>query len=491
MKYILFLSFIFILLTAKAQDKPTAINLADIAYPVLTMKKSPSAKYIFLTLSGGRFLLYDIARERLNENSLPIWKNMNISGFEIGGDAEFSSNEEYILVSEQNALYAHEKLKIKPFKICVLQTSNGNVIFETNNVNNAQFLNDNETLLLTHDGGIATYNIRTKIKGALAKIDNCEIACLNKRENILAVSYDPESTEFRSADGAGENKKEVRNAVKHKRLITFYNYPEMTKSGTIKEEIDIVFKMQFTADDNYLLFFSRTGQAEHTNVSVLNGMDKANDLNQFQRINMLDLTVDNLNFIHQTSNPMSNFDVDLNSGVFVYGDNRGFLSGKQEVVIADFNNQNAVPGKFTFQGRTNSRNVFSPAFSIIDASNVLVANKLALSYWDFKKLPIYVDYIDPVDNNAFLEKAIEQLDNDLQSPQSELVKTITKKKISGLFLLNITIQKGGEVVSVFALSDEKTNISMQNALKDIMLKYRFNIAIPKNERIKFAYTFNL
>ncbi|MFZ4548922.1 MAG: hypothetical protein ACOYN4_15845, partial [Bacteroidales bacterium] len=84
-----------------------------------------------------------------------------------------------------------------------------------------------------------------------------------------------------------------------------------------------------------------------------------------------------------------------------------------------------------------------------------------------------------------------QLDDDLQDPESSLSKSISKRGISGLYLLNITVQKSGEVVSIFAQSDDKTNINMQNMLKDLILKYKFDVTVPKNERLKFTYTFIL
>lgn len=491
MKQALFLILLLSFFKTNAQEKPEIFTLSDVAYPILTIKKSPSSKYLFLTLAGGRFLLYDVSKEKLNPNSVPLWKNFEINGFELGGDAEFSDNEQYALVSEQNAMYAREKLKIKPFKISVVALSDGKVIYEADGLNSAQFLKDNETLLLVNDEGVATYNIRTKVKGVLSKIENCEVACLNNSEDILAVSYDPASSEFISAEGAGKNKKEVKNAVKHKKLIAFYQYPSMTKTATISEEIDVVFRMQFTRNDSYLIFFSRTGQAEHTNVNILNGMDKANDLNQFQRIRMDNFKVDNLNFIHQTSEQLANCDINLDAGLFAYGDNKGFFAGKREVVVVDFANQNGFIGKYTFQGRAKTRNLFSTAFAILNESNVLVANGLKLSIWNFMKLPDYVEFIEPTSANAILDGAMEQLDTDLQSEESSLSKNIAKKKITGLFLFNITIQKNGEVVSIFALSDEKTNIANQNALKDILLKYKFDVTVPKNERLKFTYTFNI
>lgn len=220
-------------------------------------------------------------------------------------------------------------------------------------------------------------------------------------------------------------------------------------------------------------------------------MDKANDLNQFQRIDMSSFKVDNNNFIYQTSEQLANSDYDMPASLFVYGDNKGFFAGKREVVVADFNQPNSYLGRYTYEGRARTRNLYSTAFAIIDESNILVANGLKVAYWNFKNLPNFTEYIEPTNENALLDVAINKLDNDLQSPESSLSKTIAKKQIKGIYLFTLTLQKGGEVVSVFTQSDEKTNISMQNMLKDIILKYKFDVDVPKNERIKFTYTFNL
>jgi len=482
---------LFIAILLNAQQKPEPFVLPDVAYPILGMKKSSSSKYIFLTLAGGRFLLYDNSKGKLTENSVPVWKNFEIKGFDIGGDAEFSDDEKYLLVSEQNAMYARDNQKPKPFRICVLETQSGKIVYETDGINSAEFLNDNQTILVADDDGVVTYNILTGSKGEKRKITNCEVASLNQTENLLAVSYDPARDEFTKEDGAGYNKKELKNAVKNKRLIAFYEYPSMKKYGVINEEIDVVFHMQYTADDRYLLFFSRTWQPEHQHSNLLNGMDKTNDLNQFQRIDMNTLRVDNLNFIYQTSEQMSNFDLNLNADLFVYGENRGLLAGKRDVIVVKFSEQQTFLGTYSFQGRSKSRNLFSPAFVIEDESNVLVAEGLKLTYWNFTSFPKYSQNIEQISENTIIDKAFEQLDADLMNAESSLYKSISKKQIKGLFLMNITIQKNGEVVSIFAQSDDKTNIQMQNMLKDIILNYKFDVSLPKNERIKFAYTFTL
>jgi hypothetical protein len=167
------------------------------------------------------------------------------------------------------------------------------------------------------------------------------------------------------------------------------------------------------------------------------------------------------------------------------------LLAKREVYVTDFAEQQVIVGKFTFQGRTKTRNLYQAALAFTNNSTLLVANGLKLTYWDFAKFPDYVEYIEPVNENAILDKAIGQLDDDLQNPESGLSKSIAKRNISGLYLMNITVQKSGEVVSIFAQSDDKTNIPMQNMLKDLVLKYKFDVSVPKNERLKFTYTFNL
>lgn len=478
-------------ISLSAQLKPEPFTLADVAYPISGMKKSPSSKFLFLSLAGGRFLLYDLSTGNLDEKSRPLWKNFDSKGFAIGGDADFTNDEKYILVSEQNALYAGDKVKIEPFRVCVLDVNTGLAVYETTGVNSAQFLSDNATVLIADDEGVFTFNFKTNTKGEKKKIEECEIACLNHAENLLSVSYDAQWDEFKKADGAGLNKKELKNAAKNKKLVRFYEYPSMKNAGIISEEIDVVFKMQYTSDDRYLLFFSRTKQAEHTHSSLLNGLDKTMDLNQFQRIDMQNFKVDNANFIYQTSEEMANFDISPSSALFSYNDNKGLFAGKREVYVANFTEQQVIAGKFTFQGRAKTRNLYQAALAFIDESNILVANGLKLTYWNFAELPNYVEFIEPVNENAILDAAIGQLDSDLQNPESSLSKSILKRQISGLYLMNITLQKNGEVISVFAQSDDKTNIPMQNMLKDMILKYRFDVDVPKNERLKFAYTFIL
>jgi hypothetical protein len=491
MKFAVLIILAFSYLFLSAQTKPEPFVLSDVAYPITNMKKSGKSGLLLLSLTGGRFLLYETGKNGLNEQSGPKWKNFSIEGFDLGGDIEFSADENYVLILEKTMIYNYDKVQVKPRRLIVLETASGKVVYQMDNINIAQFLKGTAKVVSYREDEIITYDLASSQQAITKAPLEIEIACINHSGNLLVISYDAGIQEFKEKHGAGLNRKELKNALKNKKLIAFYEFPSLRKINVLKEEVDVVFDMEFTPDDQFLLFYSRTRQAEHQYTSGLNGRDKTRDLNQYQRVDLSSTVVDNQNFIYQTSEAQSNHDLDLASGLFVYGDNRGFFAGKREIVVVNFNKQQDYLGKYTYQGRSGTRNLHSTAFAIMDDHIILVANGMKLSYWDFRSLPEYSEFIEPMNENAILDKAISQLDEDLEKADSKLSETIAKKKISGLFILTITIQKSGEIISIYTQSDDKTNISMQNMLKDIMMKYKFEVTIPKNERIKFTYTFNI
>jgi hypothetical protein len=474
-----------------AQEKPIPFALIDVAYPITNLQKSPKSGKLFVSLSGGRFLLFNSGENRLQDQAVPQWKNFSTEGFELGGDAEFSADEKYILVLEKIKIYNYDKVQVKPRRMIVLETASGKLVYEMDGIQIAQFMEGSDKVIAFREEEMIIYELDSHQKSIIKAPLEIETASINQAGNLLAISYDAGMEEFKAKHGAGYNRQELKNAIKNKKLIAFFEYPSLKKVSTLHEEVDVVFDMEFTSDDNYLLFYSRTKQLEHQHSTALNGADKTRDLNQYQRVDLANMVVDNQNFIYQTSEAQSNHDLDLAAGLFVYGDNRGFLAAKREIVVVNFNKQQDYLGKYTYQGRSGTRNLHSTAFAIMDDHTILVANGMKLSYWDFRTLPEYAEFIEPMNENAILDKAISQLDEELDKDDSKLSTTIAKKKISGLFIFTITVQKAGEVVSVYAQSDDKTNISMQNMLKDIIMKYKFDVTIPKNERIKFTYTFNI
>jgi len=79
---------------------------------------------------------------------------------------------------------------------------------------------------------------------------------------------------------------------------------------------------------------------------------------------------------------------------------------------------------------------------------------------------ITTPYIEGQDNDSLQSLAINQLNTDLENPGSDLAKNIIKLNITGIYLFDLTVQKKGQIVTIFAESDDKTDIPKQNALKD-------------------------
>lgn len=82
---------------------------------------------------------------------------------------------------------------------------------------------------------------------------------------------------------------------------------------------------------------------------------------------------------------------------------------------------------------------------------------------------------------AFLDQSIKSGDLKLKAAEFG---------ISGQYILDITLHKKGNVLTIFSPYEIKDEmIASQNRLKDILMKYEFPFKLPKNKRVKFRQTF--
>lgn len=80
---------------------------------------------------------------------------------------------------------------------------------------------------------------------------------------------------------------------------------------------------------------------------------------------------------------------------------------------------------------------------------------------------------------------------DQQFKNGELKLEAEKRGIKGDFVLDITLYKNGNVLTVyspFEISDEK--VRPQNQLKDLLMTCEFPFKLPKNKRVKFRQNFS-
>ena len=97
------------------------------------------------------------------------------------------------------------------------------------------------------------------------------------------------------------------------------------------------------------------------------------------------------------------------------------------------------------------------------------------------------------DKQPIIAEAQRQL-TVMATSTGELGEACLKNGVAGTFVVDITIQGKGIVLTVFMVSSDVEDISDQNFLKNRITQVEFpNIKIPKKERVKFrqTLTFNL
>lgn len=91
------------------------------------------------------------------------------------------------------------------------------------------------------------------------------------------------------------------------------------------------------------------------------------------------------------------------------------------------------------------------------------------------------------------EQTIREAKMQLEAMASEggdLYNFCKEKSLTGEFVVDITLQLKGKVLTVFMVSSSVEEIKQQNLLKSRLTEIQFeNIKIPKNERVKFRQTF--
>jgi hypothetical protein len=499
MKQYLFILFNLVFLnTINSQVAGTReITINECNFPILGISTNNASDKVVITASQGRVFCLKIKDIESSETINPIWKNTSISGFNLGGKPQFSIDDKYILLQESSALKtAINSRKVKDIKYCILNAVDGKVIIEDGGVNSAQFINNTNHILISTNKGLVIKDFTTNKVISELNIEDCEMAAINNEGNLIAVSYDPEKKDFKEVESIGSNKGELKNARKNKRLINFYTYPDFKKVYSSTEELDIIYSLKFSADSKHLYLLSHNVIAERLGTAGMNNMTvNAADSRRQTNIQVIDATNGVLlkEIYHATAEPDADFKLNKNYNVFGYSDNDGWVGWKRKLVLVDvFDHKNKV-AQYRYQGKRGSSNIFPIYFSFNKFKPVTyLTNGTKLIEWNFEILKEYTDYVEGKNSDTLQIIAINQLNADLANPESYLSKKITEQTINGVYVFDITIQKKGQIVTIFAESDEKTDIPKQNALKDILLKYKFkDIEVAQNQRLKVRYTFNI
>jgi len=460
-------------------DKYRTFSIPGNQYPIFGMTLSPDQKSMVVAAWNGRTYLIDV--KTAGTESL-IWKNFNISGYKYGSKPVFSADGKYILMVETIQWSSFWSIiKVKPRKCTVLDAATGHELFARSGIRSAGFVAGTTQIAVSEGDRVKFYDFVTGEKVRDFEVDDLEVLAVSHDGKTIAASYDPEKKELRALESVGKNKGELKNAQKSKRLIGFYDAATGKKLATSNDETDIVIYLEFSPDNQDVVFAVRSkGQEGGTKQLAQFGMG---------RIGVATGLIDR-SFFHYSNDVFLDFQVSNDQKLFAFVDNPGTFGFKKRVTIFDYNHMDSRKATFGYQGKLFSPNLFSPCFAIrADTTLVYLSNGNKVIEWDYTKVPEYLIYTEPADADATTDSAQITLNRELTN--GKLKAFIEKNHIKGLFIFDITLHKKGEVATVFAQSDEKTDLKAQNLLKDFIHTMKFDVKLAKNQRVKFRYTFDL
>lgn len=464
-------------------------------YAILGMATSPDEKTLCISSYGGRFYLLNIEnkifKNAFDQGEKPVWK-INLSGYKNGAKPIFSSDGKYIILKHvyNNATTT----KYKPTECAVVESATGKIVFErSGGILSAAFANPT-TIIIATESNLEWIDLQINKIIKTIEMPEAEAMAANRAGTILAVSYIPTKAEFANLKSIDNRKRELKIAKKNKRLIEFFSLPDMQTISIVEDELDVVFRMKFTDDDKYLLFLSRArtknnskdDQRQESSGSTLAAI-------HIMRIEPQSGTLDR-NFYYRTN--WTNADFGLNPDATLFGIsntmpiNNSFFGFKMGVEFYDYAVQDKLEATLATKFRLFKKNTLPYPFVFLkNSTQAYIGINQNLYLWDYNKLKNYTFNALNADEEEVISSASTQIDS--LSKMEDFKKLSAGLKLSGIYSFDVTLVKKGQVLTVFSITDEATDIKSYNFLLNYLKALKLeNIKIEKDKRIKFKYEFN-
>lgn len=246
--YILFLCISINLALGQSGSNFLKIN-ETLPFPVVAMDLSPSKEHVAMSTLRGPVYIY-------NANSLQEISQFKISGYELGPKINYSRSGKYILLQEQyyNDAYTNKDRK---GDIDILDAQNGNSIFHANGALSADIDETGEKVYVLKSNTIVVYQLKTgeELKRISLEDPGTSIA-VSGDGSLLAVSHKLELGDVKNIPSIRNDKKAIKQAVKFREIVYFYNTQSFSLSHTSDDFFDMIFSMTFNNEGNQLYVYS-------------------------------------------------------------------------------------------------------------------------------------------------------------------------------------------------------------------------------------------
>jgi WD40 repeat protein len=456
------------------------MELEGITSVVSDIVLSPDGNKLFLCGNANRAYLYDVSQK--NQPKL-LWKSTKANGNMNGGVAKFSSDGKYIAIQGylsttavvRNVMWSqYTKAWQQTDKMSILDVATGNELLTVKNAYSISISND--VAFVSDKTGFKWYKLPSgELVKEVAQEDN-EYAAMSPSGKYIVMSWDADKDAMKTVASVKRRKSELKNAYRAKKLLVIYNANDLSSPIAFSDdEIDVVTNMQYSADEKDIYIQCQQGGQENS-TSFSNYT--------FHKIKLMTGQIDkNFGIRGNFCKTGTNGKV---TSLFV-GGSIGFL---KQVRVQD---PNSTEDFSEFKARYKlfkTSTLFCPITLVPNTNTAYVYYEKHLYLWDYMVLKSYFKKSSELSNEELVDKMKDAIDESLDI--GDLKKEITKRNLTGSYIMDITVVGPKcTVQTIFCESDELTDIKMQNELKDLLRKLKFNLELPNDKRVKFRHTIQL
>lgn len=441
---------------------------------------SPDKRLLCLGGYYNRAYLFDVSEKGKIK---PVWKNADLSGMQSGAMVQFSKDGRYIALKgfktttakvRQVMFSKYPKAWQNDDQVGVLDAATGQMLLSVPDAFGISIAGN--TAFVSCKDGFKWFSLPDGKEIRTEKVEDNENAAISPSGKYIVECWDADKDALKSVASVIRRKAELKNAYRAKKLLVIYKADDLSKPYAVSsDEIDVVTDIQFDPEEKFVYLQMQLGGEEHSNGATPY---------VFQRVHLATGEID------KSFGIKGNYCKISPNGKISSLFTKGTIATRKELRIQDpLNTENFS----VFESKIKMfkpSTYLSPAAISGDGTIAYVYYEKQLFEWDYNLVKKYYKKSAGASEEDLAATADSLLDNYLT--QGKLGADIKKYGITGDYIMDITITgPKGAVQTVFCESDEKTNIKMQNDLKDLIRKQVFDVGLPKDRRIKFRYTFQL
>lgn len=270
----------------------------------------------------------------------------------------------------------------------------------------------------------------------------------------------------------------------------------MQSISKVEDEIDVVFRIQFTPDSKNVIILTRNYRGRRD--TQKDDVRQESSGSTLSNLSLLKIKVESgeidRNFYYRAMFPHLAYSLSSDMKLFAQSSTaitaRANTMPANGVEIYDFETNDkreatirtrfkwfkkyTEPYQFTFRQGTG-------------LAYISIGSKLC--EWDYTKLKEHEFNNTGNSDENIIEMANQQLDSLQRTKKFQELKT--KNQFQGMLVFDITVHKRGLVATVFGPRDEGVHVPTINYMLDYVTKLKFSdLDIPKDKRVKFQYVFD-